>query len=100
MDRPRVGRPCDWVGVPELGLQECTTGVIVAASASLGGTVAAQSVVVGASLDTGRDRGRQGNQANRGAGERHLDGIQEMRIYSMIEIFSYRMSFSRQTVLN
>lgn len=42
--------------------------------------MATQSVVVGASLDTGRDRGRQGNEADRGAGERHLDSVQVLRI--------------------
>lgn len=71
VDCPRIGWPCDWVGIPELGLQQCTARVIVAASGSLGGTVAAQSVVIGASLDSRRNGGCQGEQADRGARKRH-----------------------------
>lgn len=71
MDGPRVGWTGGRVGVPELSLQQGTAGIVIAAGRGLGRAVAAQGVVVGASLQVGRDTGEQlgssqGQHARRG----------------------------------
>lgn len=45
MNGPRINWPSGWVCIPELSLQESTTGVRVAAGWSGGGAVAAEGAV-------------------------------------------------------
>jgi hypothetical protein len=54
VDGPGVSWARGWVSIPELSLQEGTTGVVEAASSFRGRALATEGAVVGANLELGR----------------------------------------------
>lgn len=63
VNSPRVTWASGRVGIPELGLQQGTTRVVVAASWGLGRALAAQGAIVGAGLQLGDGTSSNGSQS-------------------------------------
>ena len=72
MDSPRVRGTGDGVSIPELGLQECATGVVEAASWGSGGALATEARAAATSLQVGSCAS---NEVHRRQGEHTLRRI-------------------------
>lgn len=81
MDSPGVSWTSGWVGIPELSLQEGTTGVIEAAARGRGRALATEGVVIAAGLQLSR-----GSRHQRGSRQGQHRRARESHSWTRIEV--------------